>query len=62
VSKRVDTVSLIAGLALVATGTLLLLDQEDVIDLSLGIAGAVVAAVIGVILIASGLVEAGNGD
>ena len=61
-SRRVDSVSLIAGLALIATGALLLLDQEDVIDLSLGIAGAVVAAVIGVILIASGLAEGGNGD
>ena len=61
-SRRVDSVSLIAGVAIIAVGGLLLLDQEDVIDLSLGIAGAVVAAVIGVILIASGLVEAGNGD
>jgi hypothetical protein len=61
VSKRVDTVSLIAGVAVIAIGTLLLLDQEDVIDLSLGIAGAVVAAVIGVILIASGLAEGGSG-
>ena len=60
--KGVDSVSLIAGLAIIATGALLLLDQEDVIDLSLGIAGAVVAAVIGVILIASGLAEGGNGD
>jgi hypothetical protein len=62
VSKRVDSVSLIAGLALIAVGALLLLDQEDVIDLSLGIAGAVVAAAIGVILIASGLAEGGSGD
>jgi hypothetical protein len=61
VSKRVDSTSLIAGLAIIAVGALLLLDQEDVIDLSLGAAGAVVAAVIGVILIASGLAEGGNG-
>lgn len=61
-NRRVDSVSLIAGLAIAAVGALLLLDQEDVIDLSLGIVGAVVAAAIGVILIASGLAEGGNGD
>ena len=42
-------------------GVLLLLDQEDVIDLSLGVVGAVAAAVIGVILIASGFAEGGDG-
>jgi hypothetical protein len=60
-SRRVDTVSLVAGLAIIAVGALLLLDQEDVIDLSLGIAGAAVAAALGVILIASGLAEGGDG-
>jgi hypothetical protein len=60
-SHRVDSVSLVAGLAIIGVGALLLLDQEDVIDLSLGIAGAVVAAVLGVILIASGLAEGGDG-
>jgi threonine/homoserine efflux transporter RhtA len=61
-SKRVDNVSLVAGLAIIGVGALLLLEQEDVIDLSLGVVGAVVAAVIGVILIASGLAEGGDGD
>ncbi len=61
-SRRVDTVSLAGGLAFLAVGALLLLDQEGVINLSLGVAGAVVAAVIGVILIASGLAEGGDGD
>ncbi len=56
-----DSVSLVAGLAIITVGALLLLDQEDVIDLSLGIVGAVVAAVLGVILIASGLAEGGDG-
>jgi hypothetical protein len=60
-NRRVDNVSLVAGLAIVAIGVLLLCDQEDVIDLSLGVVGAVVAAVIGVILIASGLAEGGDG-
>jgi hypothetical protein len=60
-SRRVDSVSLVAGLAIIAVGALLLADQEDVIDLSLGVVGAVVAAVIGVILIASGINEGADG-
>ena len=60
-NKRVDNVSLVAGIAIIGVGALLLLDQEDVLDLSLGVVGAVVAAVIGVILIASGLAEGGDG-
>lgn len=60
-SDRVDSVSLVAGLAMVTVGTLLLLDQEDVLNLSLGVLGAIVSAAIGVILIASGLAEGGDG-
>jgi uncharacterized protein (DUF697 family) len=62
VKRRVDSVSLVAGLAVVAVGVLLLLDQKDVVDISLGLAGAMIAATIGVILIASGLAEGGNGS
>jgi hypothetical protein len=61
VNGRVDSVSLVAGLAIAAVGALLLLDQEGVVDLSLGLAGAIVAAAIGVILVASGLAEGGDG-
>ena len=60
-NHRVDNVSLVAGLAVAAVGVLLLLDQESVVDLSLGVVGAITAAVIGVILIASGLAEGGDG-
>ena len=60
-SNRVDNVSMVAGLAITAVGALLLLDQESVVDLSLGVVGAIAAAVIGVILIASGLAEGGDG-
>jgi hypothetical protein len=60
-NDRIDNVSLVAGLALTAVGALLLLDQEDVLDLSLGVVAAIAAAVIGVILIASGLAEGGDG-
>ena len=38
-------------------GVLLLLDQEDVVELSLGLVGALIAAVLGAILIVSGLGE-----
>ena len=45
------------GLAVIAMGTLLLLDQEDVLSLSLAIVGAIVSAAVGTILIVSGLGE-----
>jgi uncharacterized protein (DUF697 family) len=62
VTRRVDSVSFVSGLAIIAVGALLLLDQEGVVELSLGVAGAIIAAAIGVILIASGLAEGGNGS
>ncbi len=54
-SRRIDRVSLTAGLVVIGLGGLLLLDQEDVIDLTLGLVGALVAATIGTILLVSGL-------
>jgi Ca2+/Na+ antiporter len=57
VSERLDRVSLVAGVAVIAMGALLLLDQEDVIALTLGLVGAIVSATIGTILIVSGLGE-----
>ena len=42
---------------MIALGTLLLLDQEDVVGLSLGLVGALVAAAIGTVLVVSGLSE-----
>jgi hypothetical protein len=56
-TDRVDRVSLVAGLAVLALGALLLLDQEEVVGLSLGVLGALVAATIGTILLVSGLNE-----
>lgn len=58
--SRLDRVSLTAGLAMMALGALLVLDQAEAIDLSPGIAGAAVAAALGVILIASGLADEGR--
>jgi hypothetical protein len=52
-----DRVSLVAGLAMIALGALLVLDQSDAVELSPGIAGAALAAALGVILIASGLAD-----
>lgn len=54
-SRSLDRVSLTAGLVIIGLGGLLLLDQEDVIDLTLGLVGALVAATIGAILMVSGL-------
>jgi len=61
-SDRLDRVSLAAGLVISGLGGLLLLDQEDVIDLSLGLLGALVSAAIGAILLVSGLVGAEEDD
>jgi hypothetical protein len=55
-----DRVSLIAGVAIVAMGAVLWLDQAGDVHLSLGLVGALLAAVIGVILLVSGLDDDGR--
>lgn len=57
---RVDPVSLVSGAAIAALGTLVLLDSTDALELSLGWAGVVLTAAVGVILLVSGLAS-GNG-
>jgi len=52
-----DPVSLVAGVAICVLGALLILDQTDVIDLTFGWLGAAMAAVLGAILLVSGLME-----
>ena len=42
-TRRVDVLSLGAGLGLIATGAVLLADQDGAIDLSFGLFGAVLA-------------------
>ena len=54
-SRSFDRVSLTAGLGLIAVGGLLLLDQSGSVELTIGLAGALMAALIGVILLLSGL-------
>jgi hypothetical protein len=58
--RSLDRVSLVAGLAMIAVGVLLVLDQADAIELSPGIAGAALAAALGAILVTSGLADEGG--
>jgi hypothetical protein len=60
VSARPDRVSLAGGLGLIATGGLLWLDQAGSLELSLGVAGAVLAALVGLVLVLSGLGDDGD--
>jgi hypothetical protein len=51
----VDLTSLIGGLSLAALGTLILLETENVIDLTLGYVWPALLAVAGATLLASGI-------
>ena len=53
--ERLDVVSLGSGLGLITVGGLLLLDQAGSLELTIGLAGALMAALIGMILVLSGL-------
>ena len=57
-----DPASLVAGLILIALGGLLLLDQADVIDLSLAYALPAVLAAVGGIFLACGLAGPQRGE
>lgn len=52
---RTDPVSLGGGIGLVTLGLLLLLDQTGALELTFGWLGAIVSAVVGTILLISGL-------
>jgi ABC-type uncharacterized transport system permease subunit len=54
---RTDVVSLVAGIAVIALGGLLALDQNGDLDLSFGVMAAVVVGIAGVITLVSGLFE-----
>jgi hypothetical protein len=60
VRQGLDVVSLGAGLGLIAVGGLLLLDQAGSLELTIGIAGALMAGLIGMILLLSGLDDDGR--
>ena len=53
--RHVDTASLVAGLAIVALGTLLLLDRVEALDLRFGWMWPALTATLGAILLALGL-------
>ena len=53
--KRPDRVSIVAGVAVIALGVLLLLDQVGSLDLSFDYAAPAVLATAGVILLVTGL-------
>jgi hypothetical protein len=57
VRRRPDAPSLVAGLAIVVFGVVLLLDRVDVLNLRFAALGPLVCAVAGAILLASGLVR-----
>lgn len=57
---RLDRVSLFGGFSLVAMGIVLWLDQSGEIDLSFGLVGAMLAAVVGLVLLLSGLDDDGR--
>jgi hypothetical protein len=60
VRKPVDRVSLTAGLVLIGAGGLLALDQTGTIELTLGLTGALISAVVGTILLITGLSDDGG--
>lgn len=53
--RRPDPTSLVAGIAILALGVLLLLDASDALELHFGLLAPAVCAAIGAILLASGL-------
>jgi hypothetical protein len=55
VRGRFDRASLVAGLAIVALGVLLLLDRTGAIDIGFGYAAPAVTATVGAILLAAGV-------
>jgi hypothetical protein len=54
-ARRPDVPTLVAGLALLALGALLMLDAENAIELRLGALAPIACAAVGAILLASGL-------
>jgi hypothetical protein len=53
--SRPDVTTLVAGLAVLALGGLLMLDDGGVVDLRFGLLGPACLAAVGVVLLASGL-------
>jgi hypothetical protein len=58
-SRELDVPSLVAGLAIVVLGGVLLLDRLDVLTLRFAALGPLACAVLGAVLLATGLVRRG---
>lgn len=54
-ARRPDVPTLVAGLALLVLGGLLLLDTQGAIELKLGALAPIACAAVGAVLVASGL-------
>jgi hypothetical protein len=59
VRERLDVVSLVAGMVIAALGVALLLDRTGAVDLKFAELAPIVLAVLGAILLASGLTRSG---
>jgi hypothetical protein len=57
--RELDVPSLVAGLAIVVLGAVLLLDRLDVLTLRFAALGPLACAVLGAVLLATGLVRRG---
>ena len=57
--ERLDVVSLVAGVVIAALGITLLLDRSGVVDLRFAELAPITLAVVGAILLASGLTRSG---
>jgi hypothetical protein len=57
--ERVDIVSLVAGVVIIALGIALLIDRAGVVDLRFAELAPIALAAVGAILLASGLTRAG---
>lgn len=57
--RKPDPVALVAGLALAAFGVVLLLDADGTLDLRFGAIAPITCAVVGTILLTSGLSRRG---
>jgi hypothetical protein len=57
--ERLDVVSLVAGMVVIALGAALLLDRTGAVDLRFAELAPIVLAVLGAILLASGLARTG---
>jgi hypothetical protein len=57
--RELDLPSLVAGLAIVVLGTVLLLDRLDVLTLRFAALGPLACAVLGAVLLATGLARRG---